>query len=173
MNLANEKFIHFRRTPTPGLRYVRVTRWTGDTIPHAKSLLDREVLGWTLTSDGRVSRLFSVKTDVAYDGSRDWTPDARYPDSPVDPDSIRIKLPGNPPREQFSTADVEQTEICHRLPFADYWAAWHANEAAVAKARAEQQLRAEREAAEREALRVIVTPRKPPQRSFLSRLFGR
>lgn len=170
MNLTNEQWLHWRRTPH-GLRYVRATRWAGDTIPHARSLIDHEVLGWRLDSSGRCVRLFSVRTDIACDGCRDWSPDARYPDAPVDPESIRVKLPGNPPREQFSTADTEEIERCHRLEHSNAWAAFHANEAAVIKARAEQQVRAEAAEREREALRVIVTPRMP-RPSFLSRLFG-
>lgn len=105
-------------------------------------------------------RLFSVRTDVPYDGCRDWTPCERYPDTPVDPESIRIKQPGNPPREQFSPADVEEIERCHRLPFADYWAVAAANAAAVAKAQAE------REAAERERA-IVVTP-PPPKRGWFA-----
>jgi hypothetical protein len=161
-DLINERFIYFRRDPTPGLRFIRVSRWGGDTIPHAKSLVAREVLGWTLDTSGRCVRLFSVRTDVPDDGCRDWLPCHRYPDTPVDPTSVRIKLPGGPPLEQYSPAAVEAIERAHRQPFADHWAAFHANEAALAKARAEQQLKAEREAAERAAL-VVATPRPRPK----------
>src|SRR4051812_34942922 len=107
MTLVNEKWLYFCRTPTPGLRFVRVTRWAGDTIPHAKSLRNREVLGWTLDSSGRCVRLFSVRIDIPDDGCRDWLPCTSYPDAPVDPTSIRAKLYGDPPREQFSTVEVE------------------------------------------------------------------
>jgi len=115
---------------------------------------------------------------VGYDGSRDWIPCERCSDTPVDPESIRIKLPGNPPREQFSTSDVEEIERCHRLPYADYWAAYVANEAALAKARIEQQVKAEAERAEAErleaeraALRIVTRPRPRPK-SFWQKLWG-
>jgi hypothetical protein len=179
MNLVNEQWLYFRRDPTPGLRFIRVSRWGGDTIPHGKSLVNREVLGWTLDSQGRCSRILSVIVrgeGYEDDGCYEWRPCPMYPDTPISPEGIRAKLYGQPPREQHSSPDVAAIERAHRQPFMDHWAAYAANEAALAKARAEQQAKAEAEAAaraeqERLAIRAARLPPKP--KTFWQKLTGK
>lgn len=161
MSMNLEKLVHWRRSPTVGLRFVRVTKWYGSEMPHAHSLMNAEVLGWTLTAHGAY-RLFYIRTDLVGDGCGDWSPDPRYPDTAVDPASIRPRQTGSPPSEEHSPPDVAEIEAQHRKETREHWAAWHANQALIEKA--------EREAAERaEAAERFTAPTK---QSFWSRLFG-
>lgn len=179
INLANERWLYWRRSPTPGLRFVRLSAWSGDTIPHSKSLRNREVLGYGLNTDGRCSRVITVITNgVDNDGCFDWSPCASYRDTPVDPASLRVRVMGDAPRLEFSSDAVAEAERHHRRELFEYWSACDANEAATIKARAEQLAKAEAEqaaiaaaTAAREAFRIVVPPPKP-QKTLWQRIFG-
>lgn len=171
MSLQNECYIHWRRSPSPGLKFVRETTWGhAKDRPHSLAYIDREVLGWSLAHDGRCIRTWSIRVDVPGDGTDEWEPDQRMPDKPVDPASIRLRTLSKPPAISLSPPEVLTAEIGHRQSFALHWAKHHQGKAVGDRAAAE--------AAKAEAIRaantpiIVVTPRPKP-RSLLTRLFGR
>jgi hypothetical protein len=170
-SLQSEAFIHWRRSPSPGLKFVRECLWGhAKDRPHSLAFIDREVLGWSLAHDGQCIRVWSVRVDVPNDGTDEWEPDQRKADKPVDPTSIRLRTPSKPPVISLSPPEVSGAEAGHRQSFALHWAKHHESKAIGDRAAAE--------ALKAEAIRaantpnIIVTP-KPKPRSLLNRLIGR
>lgn len=152
-NLGNEQSVYWLRTLTPGLRFVRCFRnWTGP-LPTPLSWPDCEILGFVLNKNGSISRLFYVLLNVQNDGCRGWAPDGR-PSTAIDPDSIRIKHHGEPPKEFFCSPEIEQNEAYFRQPGVLHWEEFHRKEKELAEARevkaaAEAKAKEERAAADR------------------------
>lgn len=157
--LDNEVFWFWSRTPTPGLRFVRVGPYPEERMPdRLKSRLDRELLGWGIDSAGRITRCAYIRTDVKDDGCLDWEPDPFYRgDTPVDPFGLRPKFAGNPPGPEYSPVDVREIEAIHRRECADRWAAYKASQPKPKPV---------------ERPIIIVRPRPKPKPTFWQRWFG-
>jgi len=176
VSLNAEAFIHFRRS-AGHLAFIRSIR-AEDIKPSATNLMDREVLGWTLTSDGTPVRLFYIRVDIARDGLGPFDPDPAYPKGTAGSPNVRLKLSLLPIHDDEVPAIVALDEEMQRAPMRKYWVEWHnarAEQRRIEKQRASEENSArvrEEQAAEAAKFAIKLTPRPKPK-GWLQRLLRR
>jgi hypothetical protein len=172
--LERECFIHWVRHQ-PALRFIRAVLAKPGTKPSQYSLADRSVLGWSLTNEGDVVRLFFLNLLIPGDGTAEYAPDPGYRDAEAGDPTVRLRQPLGPMRTDHSSAALRAEEDLLRVEAQRYWVAYHERERLLEVQRREQleQLNAK--------LASEVAPPAPPpappvppkpQRSFLARLIG-
>jgi hypothetical protein len=159
-HLESEKFVHWFRTLTPGLRFVRsrlhrcepglgagIHRW-----PSVYSILDAEVVGVTLDPVGRPVRYFYL---LVYPGTSldDGCGEAGINPAAID-DGVGtwqgIKQPLGAMSPVHSSQETLFQEMAVREVVRKYWTDWHAKQNA-------NRLRLEQQA----AAALLATPPKP------------
>lgn len=179
MSLDREAFLYFPRS-AGHLVFIRSVRCPEGVKPSVTALVDREVLGWTLTSDGSPMRLFYVRVDITRDGLGPFEPDPLYPKSTAGSPNVKLKRSLLPINDDDVPAVVALDEEMQRAPVRKHWVEWHnarAEERRLEKKRANEehaQRERDRRAAEAAEFAIKLTPRpKPKPRTWLDRLLNR
>jgi hypothetical protein len=173
MSLNAEVYLHQARTPL--IRFVRCIRAPEGLKPSQTCLPDREVVFWTLRSDGSVCRLGYVRLDIPRDGLGEYEPDPAYPKATAGDPLVKLKQSQLPIRDETVPEIVCLDEILQREPVRKHWIKWHAERA---EQRRLDKVRANAEHAakvrEQQALAgIVVRPKAKPKRSWFDRLLNR